>query len=140
MTADRCAEDETIMSEVNENDLPEVECPNCGWQGMSNELHSKTGLKFDVEFIFCPDCGEEVSDYEEDEKQAEEIEDDICGLCGEPGADKIRHPIHWPGETVPDSEYVHASCEDEECRRAHSVLSQEEREKFISLIGMGKVT
>jgi len=50
----------------DETKRPEVKCPSCGWQGTSNELHSKTGLKFDVEFIFCPDCGEEVGDYEED--------------------------------------------------------------------------
>jgi len=23
-------------------------------------------------------------------------EEDICGLCGLGGADKIPHPIHWP--------------------------------------------
>jgi hypothetical protein len=22
--------------------------------------------------------------------------EDICGLCGEPGADKFAHPVHWP--------------------------------------------
>ncbi len=26
---------------------------------------------------------------------------DICGLCGLPGADKYAHPMHWPGERVP---------------------------------------
>lgn len=46
-------------------------------------------------------------------------EEDICGLCGLSGADKIRHPIHWPTEQIPNTEFVHASCEDEECRRAH---------------------
>jgi len=64
-----------------------------------------------------------------------EDNEDICGLCGELGADKIMHPIHWPGEQVPDSEYVHASCEDEECRRAHAALSQDERDRFLALIG-----
>lgn len=45
--------------------------------------------------------------------------DDICGLCGEPGADKIPHPEHWPGEQIPDTELVHSECEKEECGRAH---------------------
>lgn len=31
--------------------------------------------------------------------------EDICGL---PGADKIPHPIRWPGERVPDTDFVHA--------------------------------
>ena len=45
--------------------------------------------------------------------------EDICGLCGEPGADKEPHPCHWPGEQVPDPYLVHAECEREECARAH---------------------
>ena len=36
---------------------------------------------------------------------------DVCGLCGEPGADKIPHPHYWPTETRPDTEFVHATCE-----------------------------
>ncbi len=47
-------------------------------------------------------------------------EEDICAICGEPGADKIPHPEHWPGEFCPRSgELVHATCEAEECGRAH---------------------
>ena len=61
----------------------------------------------------------------------EEIEDDICGLCGLPGADKIAHPCHWPGEQRPDGPYVHASCESEECGRAHALLSDAERRRFL---------
>ncbi len=45
--------------------------------------------------------------------------EDVCGLCGEPGADKIPHPNHWPGERRPDTDLVHAECESEECGRAH---------------------
>ncbi len=45
--------------------------------------------------------------------------DDICGFCGLPGADKIPHPIRWPGEQHPNTELVHAECEQEECSRAH---------------------
>lgn len=44
--------------------------------------------------------------------------DDICGLCGEPGADKVACPYHWPGQAIPDSYYVHAECEEQECARA----------------------
>ena len=60
-----------------------------------------------------------------------ENEDDICGLCGEPGADKFPHPIHWPGEQRPESKFVHADCEQEECRRAHAALSDSQRDSFI---------
>jgi len=49
----------------DENDIPEVECPECGWQGWSNELHSNAELEEDDKFIYCPECGEEVIDYEE---------------------------------------------------------------------------
>ena len=58
-------------------------------------------------------------------------DEDICGLCGEPGADKFAKwtggGVYWPGETRPDTEFVHAYCEAEECRRAHSLLSDEQR-------------
>jgi hypothetical protein len=59
---------------------------------------------------------------------------DICGLCGKPGADKIAHPIHWPGEEIPDGELVHSECEDEECKRAHAALSDQERIAFLKSI------
>jgi hypothetical protein len=52
-------------------------------------------------------------------KSEESEPEDICGLCGEPGADKYHHPHHWPGERVPDGPFVHAECEQEECKRAH---------------------
>lgn len=58
-------------------------------------------------------------------------EQDICGLCGGPGADKIPHPIHWPGEQEPQTELVHASCEADECMRAHAALSDRARESFL---------
>ncbi len=61
-------------------------------------------------------------------------EDDICGLCGEAGADKIPHPIRWPGEREPDTPYVHAECENEECGRAHRELSDQQREEFLRTI------
>ena len=52
---------------------------------------------------------------------------DLCRLCGEPGADKIPHPHYWPTETRPDTEFVHATCEDAECKRAH--------EEFLAQVG-----
>jgi hypothetical protein len=58
-------------------------------------------------------------------------DEDICGLCGEPGADKIPHPHYWPGEMRPSTELVHAECEQQECARAHSRLSQAERDAVI---------
>ena len=60
--------------------------------------------------------------------------EDICGLCGGPGADKLAHPIHWPGEQVPDGPMVHSECEDAECRRAHALLTPEQRDRFLKQI------
>jgi len=57
-------------------------------------------------------------------------EQDICGFCGLPGADKIPHPIRWPGEQSAGTDFVHAECEDAECRRAHTLLTDVERETF----------
>ena len=58
-------------------------------------------------------------------------EDDICGFCNQPGADKVPHPVRWPGEESAGTKYVHATCEDAECRRAHSLLTDKEREDFL---------
>lgn len=58
-------------------------------------------------------------------------DEDICGLCGEPGADKYHHPHYWPGEQRPDGDFVHAECEDEECRRAHALLTDEQRKRVL---------
>jgi len=64
---------------------------------------------------------------------------DICGLCGEPGTDKYAHPVHWPGERTPDGPLVHEACEDRECERAHSLLSDKQRKAFLkSLFGLAK--
>lgn len=73
-------------------------------------------------------------DKEKAFRVGEFFSDDICGLCGQPGADKIPHPIHWPGETIPDTNLVHAECEDEECKRAHALLSDDERQRFLRSI------
>jgi hypothetical protein len=59
---------------------------------------------------------------------------DICGLCGKSGADKLAHPIHWPGEQVPDGPLVHEDCENAECSRAHALLSDAERIRFLRSI------
>jgi len=45
-------------------------------------------------------------------------DEDICGLCGLPGADKIPNQEHWPAERVPDRPFVHAECERAECEMA----------------------
>ena len=58
-------------------------------------------------------------------------EEAICGLCGEHGADKVPHTNYWPGEQRPDSEYVHAECEQEECRRAHACLDDGQRRNVL---------
>lgn len=60
--------------------------------------------------------------------------EDICGLCGLPGADKMPHPCYWPGERVPESELVHVECEQAECGRAHAALTDKQREDFLRTI------
>ena len=59
----------------------------------------------------------------------------ICGLCGQPGADKVAKwtggAIYWPGEERPEGDMVHLDCEKEECRRAYSQLSQPQRDRVI---------
>jgi FtsZ-binding cell division protein ZapB len=60
-----------------------------------------------------------------------EDEEDICGLCGEPGANKIPHPERWPGERKPDTDLVHDECEKAECVRAHAALSDEQRKEYL---------
>lgn len=60
--------------------------------------------------------------------------DDICGLCEMPGANKKHHPVYWPGERRPGTELVHATCEAEECRRAHAELSDEQRKRFLRTV------
>ena len=62
------------------------------------------------------------------------VSEDICGFCGMPGADKLTHPVRWPGEASAGTRLVHAECEQEECRRAHAQLSDLERRSFLSSI------
>lgn len=57
--------------------------------------------------------------------------DDICGFCGLPGADKIPHPIRWPDENSAGTEFVHATCEAAECKRASDLISGEARLRFL---------
>lgn len=57
--------------------------------------------------------------------------EDLCGFCHRPGADKIPHPVRWPGEESAGTPLVHAACEDEECGRAHALLSGTQREQFL---------
>ena len=65
----------------------------------------------------------------------EETEDqDICGFCGLPGADKFPHPVRWPGEDSAGNEFVHAECENQECKRAHSMLSDRQRQEFLRTV------
>jgi hypothetical protein len=65
---------------------------------------------------------------------SEQEGDDICGFCNQPGADKVPHPVRWPGEESAGTDHVHASCEDEECRRAHSLLSDQQRRAFLGML------
>lgn len=56
---------------------------------------------------------------------------ELCGLCGQPGADKIAHSIRWPGELAPTSPYVHAECEQLEMERAFYALNEGQRKAFL---------
>ena len=56
-------EDEKLMKkdgwnvdEDNDPNKDEMECI-CGWIGTRGQLMSATGLKDDVEYIYCPECG-----------------------------------------------------------------------------------
>lgn len=66
-----------------------------------------------------------------EDRDFEEPGEDICGLCGEPRADKIPHPVYWPGEQRPSSRYVHQACEDAEQGRAWWQLSEKQREQLL---------
>lgn len=65
-------------------------------------------------------------------------DDDICGICGEHGADKMAiwtgGGCYWPGEFVPDTKLVHADCERQEQARAFNALTQKQREDFLRSI------
>lgn len=69
---------------------------------------------------------------------AEPQDEDICGLCGKPGADKMAlwtgGGLYWPGEEVPESEFVHQECEQEETARAHALLSQDRIDDILRSI------
>jgi hypothetical protein len=59
-------------------------------------------------------------------------DEDVCGLCGEPGADKFPHQNYWPTERRPDARFVHADCEQEECGRAFVEYRQRVGEEGVS--------
>jgi len=63
--------------------------------------------------------------------EAQELDADICGFCGKPGADKIPHPVRWPDEESAGTEYVHAECEAVECERASSLCHGKARDEFL---------
>ena len=74
-----------------------------------------------------------MSDSSEDE--------DICGLCGEPGADKMAlwtgGGVYWPGERRSETQFVHSECESEETERAYRALSREEIEDALRSVWRG---
>jgi hypothetical protein len=101
------------------SETSEVQCPSC--KSANVEFWSERNI------WWCYSCRTGFGDGPEGAL-------DICGLCGFPGADKVPHPIHWPGENSPGTEYVHATCEDEECRRAHAMLTERQREAFLRTV------
>ena len=69
-------------------------------------------------------------------------QDDICGLCGEPGADKMAlwtgGGVYWPGERRSDGNMVHQECEQAETHRAHAALTQDQRDAVLRSITGGR--
>lgn len=67
--------------------------------------------------------------------------EDRCGLCCQPGADKMARwtggGIYWPGETRPLTDVVHAACEQSETARAHTALTQKQRDAVIRSVSGG---
>ena len=61
--------------------------------------------------------------------------DDVCGFCGQPGADKTPHPVSWPDENSAGTELVHAECEQEECARASALITGKRRDDFLRNCG-----
>jgi len=64
--------------------------------------------------------------------------DDLCGLCGLPGANKMAlwtgGGVYWPGEQRPDSQFVHSDCEHAETERAFTALTPEQRRATLRSI------
>jgi len=58
-------------------------------------------------------------------------EDDICGFCGQNGADKIPHSVRWPNEQSAGTEFVHSECEQAECARASALITGKHRDDFL---------
>lgn len=57
-------EDDSEPNDMSE-DLPELECEHCGWQGHSSELLASE--EWPGEYTCCPDCDESdgIADYED---------------------------------------------------------------------------
>ncbi len=61
------------------DNLPEIECNSCGWQGDTSELHCSDddwNKPVDqIPFNLCPDCGSsDIDDYEDIESSNYEVE------------------------------------------------------------------
>jgi len=52
----------------------DVECEDCGWQGFTTDLLSKTEDKDDLTFAHCPDCGEKEYIVDIDPEDDEYVE------------------------------------------------------------------
>lgn len=116
------------------------------YQDLIREIRSKVEELADAEFeakeiaeAVCESCG---AAWTEDSDQynggccAADI-DTICGFCDRPGADKAPNPVRWPGEESAGTKYVHSSCEDAETQRAHSLLTDEQRARFLRTVAGG---
>jgi len=98
-------------------------CEACGHQGTGHWVVPE-GMRVEAQEL-CDSLNAGVDTAESE---------DICGLCGLPGANKYPHPVHWPGEQSAGTKLVHAECEAAECSRAHSLLTEKQREDFLEWV------
>jgi ssDNA-binding Zn-finger/Zn-ribbon topoisomerase 1 len=72
---------------------------------------------------------------------ADETEAEVCGLCEGPDPCKMAKwtggGVYWPGERRPEGRLVHQECEEEECRRAHAELTQDQRDEVLAGLRRG---
>lgn len=96
------------------------------FNGYNVELSTRNGIETTNRIVLDPDVLSSFLVFVQSLKNQ-----DICGFCGLPGADKVPHPVRWPAENSACTEYVHAECEDRECLRASDLCQGKEREDFL---------
>lgn len=109
--------------------LGEPRCRAKGTEGYSLGLICTRVLGHEGDHVAHGCSDQPLSAWPQEETDMEE--EDICGFCGLPGADKIPHPIRWPDELSAGTKLVHAECEAVECARASSMCQGKSRDEFL---------